>query len=35
MTDRFPDRINPATLAFSAAAAIDHKQKSAGSPTPT
>ena len=26
MTDRFPDRINPATLAFSAAAAIEQKQ---------
>jgi hypothetical protein len=34
MTARFPDRINPATLQFSAAAAIDHRQQSAGSPTP-
>jgi glyoxylase-like metal-dependent hydrolase (beta-lactamase superfamily II) len=35
MNARFPDRINPATLAFSAAAAIDNKQQVAASATPT
>jgi len=35
MTERFADRINVATLQFSAAAAIAHKQQHAAAQTST